>query len=568
MRTSQYLLGTKKETPADAEIISHQLMLRAGMIRKLAAGLYTWMPSGLRVLRKVEAIVKDEMEKAGAIEVLMPVVQPGDLWRETGRWDQFGPELLRINDRHQREFVLGPTHEEVITELVRKEVTSYKQLPLNLYQVQTKFRDEVRPRFGVMRTREFTMKDAYSFHASEECLNDTYQKMFTAYSNILERIGLEFRPVLADTGSIGGSVSHEFHVLAQSGEDLIAYAEGGQYAANIERADCPAPTAERAAPGQEMTQVATPNAKTIEELVEQFELNIEQTVKTLFVKAAEDADADIVALLVRGDHELNECKAEKHPLVASPLEFADEAQIKAIVGAAPGSLGPVNLSTPVVADHSVLVMSDFAAGANIDGQHYFGINWERDVAAPEGFDLRNITAGEQSPENDGPIAFARGIEVGHIFQLGTKYSEAMKANILDQQGKSKPLIMGCYGVGVSRIVAAAIEQNHDENGIVWPDSIAPFKVGIVPMNMHKSHRVQDTASEVYQALTKAGVDVLFDDRKERPGVMFNDMELLGVPYTVVIGDRSLDNGVIELRNRRTGEKSELPVADVIAALSH
>ncbi|GLP96694.1 proline--tRNA ligase [Paraferrimonas sedimenticola] len=567
MRTSQYLLSTQKETPSDAEIVSHQLMLRAGMIRKLASGLYTWLPSGLRVLRKVENIVREEMNKAGAVETLMPMVQPGDLWQQTQRWDQFGPELLRIKDRHHRDFVLGPTHEEVITEMVSKEISSYKQLPVNLYQIQTKFRDEVRPRFGVMRAREFLMKDAYSFHISQDCMNDTYQLMFDAYCNIFKRMDLEFRPVLADSGSIGGSLSHEFHVLAQSGEDLIAYADGGEYAANIERAEAPMPTSERAAATREMELVDTPNAKTIEQLVEQFELGIEQTVKTLIVKAADDAGAEFVALLVRGDHELNEVKAEKHPLVAAPLEFATDEQIKDTIGAGAGSLGPVNLSIPVIADHAVAVMSDFGAGANIDGKHYFGINWERDVATPETMDLRNILEGEISPDGNGKIALARGIEVGHIFQLGTKYSEAMNANVLDENGKSQTLIMGCYGVGVSRIVAAAIEQNHDDRGIIWPEAIAPFKVVIVPMNMHKSHRVQETANELYQKLTDAGVEVLFDDRKERPGVMFNDAELIGIPHTIVIGERSLDKGVVEYKSRRDGEKVEMSLDEVIAKLS-
>ncbi|MBO2699923.1 proline--tRNA ligase [Shewanella algae] len=562
MRVSQYLLSTQKENPANAEIVSHQLMLRAGMIRRNASGLYSWLPSGLRVLRKVEAIVREEMNKAGAIEILMPMVQPGDLWVETGRWDKFGPELLRFVDRHNRDFVLGPTHEEVITDLVRKEVSSYKQLPLTLYQIQTKFRDEVRPRFGVMRSREFLMKDAYSFHLDQQTMDDTYQAMYTAYSNILSRMGLAFRPVLADTGSIGGSMSHEFHVLASSGEDLIAYSNGSDYAANIEKAEAPLPTTERAAPTQEMTLVDTPNAKTIDELVEQFGLDITKTVKTLIVKGATE-EAPLVALIVRGDHELNEVKADKLELVAAPLEFASEAEIRDALGAGPGSLGPVGLTIPVVIDHSVAVMSDFAAGANLDDKHYFGINWERDLPLASAADIRNVVEGETTPDGKGTYAFARGIEVGHIFQLGTNYSAAMNATVLDENGKSQTLLMGCYGVGVSRIVAAAIEQNHDDRGIIWPEAIAPFTVGILPMNMHKSHRVTDTAELLYKELTDAGIEVLFDDRKERPGVMFADMELLGLPHTIVIGDRNLDAGVYEYKNRRTGEKQEVPMAEIV-----
>lgn len=562
MRVSQYLLSTQKENPANAEIVSHQLMLRAGMIRRNASGLYSWLPSGLRVLRKVEAIVREEMNKAGAIEILMPMVQPGDLWVETGRWDKFGPELLRFVDRHNRDFVLGPTHEEVITDLVRKEVSSYKQLPLTLYQIQTKFRDEVRPRFGVMRSREFLMKDAYSFHLDQQTMDDTYQAMYTAYSNILSRMGLAFRPVLADTGSIGGSMSHEFHVLASSGEDLIAYSNGSDYAANIEKAEAPLPTTERAAPTQEMTLVDTPNAKTIDELVEQFGLDITKTVKTLIVKGATE-EAPLIALVVRGDHELNEVKADKLELVAAPLEFASEAEIRDALGAGPGSLGPVGLTIPVVIDHSVAVMSDFAAGANLDDKHYFGINWERDLPLASAADIRNVVEGETTPDGKGTYAFARGIEVGHIFQLGTNYSASMNATVLDENGKSQTLLMGCYGVGVSRIVAAAIEQNHDDRGIIWPEAIAPFTVGILPMNMHKSHRVTDTAEQLYKELTDAGIEVLFDDRKERPGVMFADMELLGLPHTIVIGDRNLDAGVYEYKNRRTGEKQEVPMAEIV-----
>jgi prolyl-tRNA synthetase len=562
MRVSKYLLSTLKETPANAEIVSHQLMLRAGMIRRNASGLYSWLPSGLRVLRKVEAIVREEMNNAGAIEILMPLVQPADLWVETGRWEKFGPELLRFQDRHNRDFVLGPTHEEVITDLVRKEVSSYKQLPLSLYQIQTKFRDEVRPRFGVMRAREFLMKDAYSFHLDQGTMDETYQAMFTAYNNIFTRMGLSFRPVLADTGSIGGNLSHEFHVLANSGEDLIAYSTGSDYAANIEKAESPMPTDARQAPTQAMTLIDTPNAKTIAELVEQFNLAITRTVKTLIVKGATE-EQPLIALVIRGDHELNEVKADKIDLVASPLEFASEADIRAAIGAGPGSLGPVGLTIPVIIDHSVSVMSDFAAGANQDDKHFVAINWERDLPLATAADIRNVVEGEATPDGLGTYAMARGIEVGHIFQLGTNYSKAMNATVLDENGKSQVLLMGCYGVGVSRIVAAAIEQNHDDRGIMLPEALAPFTVGILPMNMHKSHRVADIAEKLYQDLADAGIEVLLDDRKERPGVMFADMELIGLPHVIVIGDRNIDAGVFEYKNRRTGEKQDIPMADIL-----
>ncbi|AOM42352.1 proline--tRNA ligase [Xenorhabdus hominickii] len=567
MRTSQYLLSTLKETPADAEVVSHKLMLRAGMIRKLASGLYNWMPTGVRVLKKVENIVREEMNNAGAIEVSMPVVQPADLWLESGRWEQYGPELLRFEDRGARPFVLGPTHEEVITDLIRNEVTSYKQLPLNLFQIQTKFRDEVRPRFGVMRSREFIMKDAYSFHTSQESLQETYDKMYTAYSKIFTRIGLDFRPVLADTGSIGGSASHEFQVLAASGEDDIVFSTESNYAANIELAEAVMPSQERAAPSEEMRMADTPNAKTIAELVEQFNLPIEKTVKTLIVHAAEESGHKLVALLVRGDHELNEIKAEKLPLVASPLNFATEEEIRAIVKAGPGSLGPVNLSMPVIIDRSVSVMSDFGAGANIDNKHYFGINWERDLPLPEIIaDIRNVVEGDISPDGQGTLQIKRGIEVGHIFQLGTKYSDALKATVQNEDGHNQVVTMGCYGIGVTRIVAAAIEQNHDDRGIIWPDAIAPFQVAILPMNMHKSYRIKEVAEKLYEALRSNGIDVIFDDRKERPGVMFADMELIGVPHTLVIGDRNLDNGEIEYKNRRNGEKQMLKLDSIVEYL--
>ncbi|MBS0057186.1 proline--tRNA ligase [Yersinia sp. Marseille-Q3913] len=563
MRTSQYLLSTLKETPADAEVISHQLMLRAGMIRKLASGLYTWLPTGVRVLKKVENIVREEMNNAGAIEVSMPVVQPADLWQESGRWEQYGPELLRFVDRGERPFVLGPTHEEVITDLIRGEINSYKQLPLNFFQIQTKFRDEVRPRFGVMRAREFLMKDAYSFHTTQESLQETYDAMYTAYSKIFERMDLNFRAVLADTGSIGGSASHEFQVLAESGEDDIVFSTDSDYAANIEFAEALAPTEPRAAATEELRIIDTPNAKTIAELVEQFKLPIEKTVKTLLVHAHEESGHKLVALLVRGDHELNEIKAEKLPQVAKPLTFASEEEIRAAIGAGPGSLGPVNLPLLVVADRSVAVMSDFGAGANIDDKHYFGINWERDLPLPQVADLRNVVEGDISPDGKGTLQIKRGIEVGHIFQLGTKYSEAMKATVQGEDGRNQVMTMGCYGIGVSRVVAAAIEQNYDDRGIIWPDAIAPFQVAILPMNMHKSFRVKELAEELYATLRSHGIDVILDDRKERPGVMFADMELIGVPHNIVIGDRNLDSEEVEYKHRRAGEKQMIKTSEII-----
>lgn len=566
MRTSQYLLSTQKETPADAEVISHQLMLRAGMIRKLASGLYTWLPTGVRVLKKVENIVREEMNNAGAIEVSMPVVQPADLWQESGRWEQYGPELLRFVDRGERPFVLGPTHEEVITDLIRGEINSYKQLPLNFFQIQTKFRDEVRPRFGVMRAREFLMKDAYSFHTTQESLQETYDAMYTAYSKIFSRMDLNFRAVLADTGSIGGSASHEFQVLAESGEDDIVFSTGSDYAANIEFAEALAPTEPRAPATEELRIVDTPNAKTIAELVEQFKLPIEKTVKTLLVHAHEESGHKLIALLVRGDHDLNEIKAEKLPQVAKPLTFASEEEIRAAIGAGPGSLGPVNLSLPVIADRSVAVMSDFGAGANIDGKHYFGINWERDLALPLVADLRNVVEGDISPDGKGTLQIKRGIEVGHIFQLGTKYSEAMKATVQGEDGRNQVMTMGCYGIGVSRVVAAAIEQNHDDRGIIWPDAIAPFQVAILPMNMHKSFRVKELAEELYTTLRSHGIDVILDDRKERPGVMFADMELIGVPHNIIIGDRNLDSEEVEYKNRRVGEKQMIKTSEIVEFL--
>ena len=563
MRTSQYLLSTLKETPADAEVISHQLMLRAGMIRKLASGLYTWLPTGLRVLKKVENIVRDEMNNAGAIEISMPVVQPADLWQESGRWEQYGPELLRFVDRGERPFVLGPTHEEVVTDLIRNELSSYKQLPLNLFQIQTKFRDEVRPRFGVMRSREFVMKDAYSFHASQESLQETYDVMYRAYSQSFSRMGLDFRAVQADTGSIGGSASHEFQVLAQSGEDDIVFSTASEFAANIELAEAVAPQGERPAATEALREIDTPNAKTIAALVEQFNLPIEKTVKTLLVKATKESGHTLVALLVRGDHELNEIKAEKIDIVAAPLAFATEEEIRAAVGAGPGSLGPVGLTLPVIADRTVAKMSDFSAGANVDGKHFVGINWLRDLPEAQVADIRNVVEGDASPDGQGTLLIKRGIEVGHIFQLGTKYSEAMKASVQGEDGRNQILTMGCYGIGITRIVAAAIEQNHDDRGIIWPAALAPFQVAILPMNMHKSFRVKEVAEELYSTLRAKGIDVILDDRKERPGVMFADMELIGVPHTIVIGDRNLDSEEIEYKARREGEKRMIKTSEIV-----
>ncbi|MEY8770477.1 proline--tRNA ligase [Erwinia sp. ACCC 02193] len=563
MRTTQYLLSTQKETPADAEVISHQLMLRAGMIRKLASGLYTWLPTGLRVLKKVENIVREEMNNAGAIEISMPVVQPADLWQESGRWEQYGPELLRLVDRGDRPFVLGPTHEEVITDLIRNELSSYKQLPLNLFQIQTKFRDEVRPRFGVMRSREFIMKDAYSFHTSQESLQATYDDMYRAYSQSFARMGLDFRAVQADTGSIGGSASHEFQVLAESGEDDIVFSTGSDYAANIELAEAVAPAGSRADATQPMVEIDTPNAKTIAALVEQHKLPIEKTVKTLLVQATKESGHSLVALIVRGDHELNEIKAEKIDIVAAPLTFASEEEIRAATGAGPGSLGPVGLTLPIVVDRTVAMMSDFCAGANQDGKHLTGINWQRDLPLPRVADLRNVVEGDASPDGKGTLLIKRGIEVGHIFQLGTKYSEAMKASVQGEDGRNQVLTMGCYGIGITRIVAAAIEQNHDERGIIWPAALAPFQVAILPMNMHKSFRVKELAEELYAQLRTKGIDVILDDRKERPGVMFADMELIGVPHTVVIGDRNLDSEEVEYKSRRAGEKQMIKTGEIL-----
>ncbi|WP_426357180.1 proline--tRNA ligase [Pseudocolwellia sp. HL-MZ19] len=566
MRTSQYLLSTLKETPASAEVISHQLMLRAGLVRNLASGLYTWLPTGLKVLRKVENIVREEMERAGALEVLMPMVQPADLWEESGRWDDYGPELLRLNDRHNRPFVLGPTHEEVITKLVANEISSYKQLPLNVYQIQSKFRDEIRPRFGIMRGREFLMKDAYSFHLTDECLEKTYQIMFDTYCRIFDRLGLDYRPVIADTGSIGGEASHEFHVLADSGEDDIAFSDASEFAANIEKAEALAPAGERPAATQDLTEVSTPNVKSIEDVANFLKVDVKATAKTLLVLGEEvkGQSTPVIALVLRGDHQLNEIKAEHLPLVATPLTFASDEQILAAAGCDAGSIGPVGLSIQVIVDRSAAHLADFVCGANKNDVHFTGANWDRDCAEYTVADIRNVVEGDPSPCGSGNIVIKRGIEVGHIFQLGQKYAEAMNCGVLTEQGKNKTLTMGCYGIGVSRIVAAAIEQNHDKYGIKWPAAIAPYQVAIVPMNMAKSARVKETAEAMYEQLQQAGIEVIFDDRKERPGVMFADHELIGTPLLLVIGERNLDNQELEVKNRITGEKTMIKIEDVMS----
>jgi len=564
MRLSRFPLSTLKETPADAEIISHQLMLRAGMLRKQAAGIYSWLPLGLRILRKVEAVVREEMERAGALELLMPAVQPAELWEESGRWEQYGPELLRFHDRHQREFCFGPTHEEIITDIARREIRSYKQLPVNYYQIQTKFRDEIRPRFGVMRAREFLMKDAYSFHIDQASLDKTYQVMYDSYSRIFTRLGLGFRAVQADSGTIGGSVSHEFHVLADSGEDAIAFSSSGDYAANVERAEAIAPAGDRPAPAEDMTVVDTPGQQTIGELCTFLDTRADRCVKTLLVQGEE---ADVVALLIRGDHELNAIKAEQQPAVAAPLQFASDEQIRQAAGCDAGSLGPVGLAVPVIVDHAAAHLADFICGANENGRHLTGVNWERDVPVPDCADLRNVVDGDPAPDGNGTLSIARGIEVGHIFQLGKKYSEAMKANVLDEQGKEQAMIMGCYGIGVSRIVAAAIEQNNDDKGMIWPDAIAPYQIALLPMNMKKSQRVREVTEALYEELLAAGFEVLLDDRPVRPGVMFSDMELIGIPHRVVVGEKNLDQGKLEYKSRRDTDSRDIAQTDIVAFLN-
>ena len=560
MRASRFLLATQKEIPADAEIISHQLMLRAGLVRRLASGLYTWLPLGVRVLQKVQGIVREEMNAVDAQEILMPVVQPTELWEESGRLDMFGPELLKFKDRHDREFCLGPTHEEVITDMVRKDLSSYRQIPANFYQIQTKFRDEIRPRFGVMRSREFIMKDAYSFHLNDECLQETYDRMHKAYSNIFSRMGLNFRPVLADTGSIGGSGSHEFHVLAESGEDAIAFSDQSDFAANIEKAEAIAPKQSRAEATSERSEVATPNQHSIDEVADFLEIDSDQILKTLLV---EGEDGELVALVLRGDHQLNEIKADKLEAISSPLRFASESRIQQALGCKPGSIGPVDIKLKVIADHSAIVMSDFVCGANKDGFHLSGVNWVRDCAEPETADIRNVIDGDASPCGNGSLSIKRGIEVGHIFQLGRKYSEALKAEVLDENGKAQTLTMGCYGIGVTRTVAAAIEQNHDDKGIIWPESIAPFQIALIPINPHKSEAVKTACEDLYKQLTETGYEVLYmDEPKARLGVMLADVELIGIPHRIVIGDRGLESGSIEYRNRRESENRDIPIDEL------
>jgi prolyl-tRNA synthetase len=562
MRFSEFALTTLKEVPAEAEIVSHKLMLRAGLIRRLASGLFTWMPLGLRVLRKVEAVVREEMDRAGALELLMPAVQPAELWEESGRWDQYGPLLLRMHDRHEREFCFGPTHEEVITDIARRELRSYKQLPVNYYQIQTKFRDEIRPRFGVMRSREFIMKDAYSFDIDQDGLQKSYDRMHAAYTAIFERLGLKFRVVDADSGEIGGSRSQEFHVLAESGEDAIAYCDEDQYASNIETAATSRSAEERPAPTQELEKFPTPGVKTIAQLCEMLGTTPAQTIKTLIV----DGTDGPVALVLRGDHELNAVKAQKLDGVVAPLTMADNAAIRKAAGADPGSLGPVGMELPIYFDHGVANLANFTCGANEDGFHYKGVNFGRDLPDPETVDLRNVVAGDPTPGGTGTLNIARGIEVGHIFQLGTKYSEAMKATVQAPDATNQVMQMGCYGIGVTRIVGAAIEQNHDDNGIIWPGPLAPFDVVLVPINMHRSDDVREAAEALYAELTEAGLEVLLDDRDARPGVKFADAELIGIPHRVVVGDRGLAKGELEYRHRRDTESRDLKREEVLELL--
>ena len=561
MRLSQYPLSTLKEVPSEAEVISHQLMLRTGMIRRLAAGLYVWLPIGLRVVRKVEQIVREEMNRAGALEVLMPTVQPAELWKESGRWTKYGPELLRFKDRHERDFVYGPTHEEVITDIARRELRSYKQLPVNFYQIQFKFRDEIRPRFGVMRAREFIMKDAYSFHADAASLAEGYRLMYEAYTRMFTRMGLVFRAVQADGGSIGGDATQEFHVLADSGEDALAVSDGDDYAANLETtATLPAATP-RPAAKEAMTKVPTPNARTIAELTRQLGVAASQCIKTLLVDGENE---DVVALVIRGDHELNAVKSQKLPGVANPLRMASAERVRQATGSEPGFLGPVGFRGKVFVDHAAAHSADFVCGANEKDMHYRGVNWGRDLPEPVSVDIRNAQAGDPSPSGRGTLRIMRGIEVGHIFQLGCLYTEALKASVLDEQGKALTPYMGCYGIGITRVVAAAIEQNHDASGIIWPEALAPFQVVLVPVNYQKSSRVQETADALYQAFNAAGIDVLLDDRDARPGVKFADSELFGIPHRLVIGERTLNAGKLEYRHRRDSESIEIPADDPVA----
>jgi len=565
MRLSQNPISTLKEVPADAEVVSHRLMLRTGMIRRLAAGLYVWLPLGLRTLRKVERIVREEMDRAGALELCMPTIQPAELWKESGRWTKYGPELLRFKDRHDREFVYGPTHEEVITEIARRELRSYKQLPVNFYQIQFKFRDEIRPRFGVMRAREFLMKDAYSFHTDEASLAQGYRLMYEAYSRIFTRIGLKFRAVRADGGSIGGDTSQEFHVLADSGEDAIVFSNADDYAANLEVAAAAAPTAPRPAAADALAKIPTPNARTIAELSAQLGVDAARCVKTLLVDGSED---DVVALVIRGDHELNALKSQKLPGVASPLRMSSADRVRKATGTEPGFIGPIGFTGKIYVDHAAAHLADFVCGANEKDMHFRGVNWGRDLQEPQSVDIRNVQSGDPSPTGRGTLEIARGIEVGHIFQLGRLYSEAMHASVLDEQGKALTMYMGCYGIGVTRVVAAAIEQNHDANGILWPDAIAPFQVVLVPINYQKSAQVQQIADSLYEQFNAAGIDVLLDDRDARPGVKFADSELMGIPHRIVIGERGLAAGNLEYRHRSETESTEISAADPVGYIRH
>ena len=561
MRVSQFFLSTLKEAPAEAELVSHKLMLRAGLIKRLGSGLYTWMPLGLKVLRKVETIVREEMNRSGAVELLMPAVVPAELWQETGRWDVFGPQMLKIKDRHERDFCFGPTHEEVITDVARREIKSYRQLPVNFYQIQTKFRDEIRPRFGVMRAREFVMKDAYSFHADFASLEQTYRVMHDTYTRIFTRLGLKFRAVAADTGAIGGTGSHEFHVLADSGEDAIAFCPASDYAANVELAEALSPAAPRPAPAAAMQKVATPGKHSIEEVCAFLKVPADRTVKTLLL---EGRDGGVVALLLRGDHQLNEVKAGKLIQLAQPLRFAADAQIREAAGCNAGSLGPVGLNIPLIADRAVAAMGDFVCGANEDGYHLTGVNFGRDLPElKEVVDIRNVVEGDPSPDGKGSLELCRGIEVGHIFQLRTKYSEAMEAKYLDEHGKEQVMEMGCYGIGVSRIVAAAIEQNHDERGITWPLAMAPFQVAIAPIGIGRSEMTRDAAEKLYAELAEAGIEVLLYDRDERPGVMFADIELIGIPHRIVVGERGLKEGNVEYQGRRDEKATVMPLQNIV-----
>lgn len=565
MRVSQFFISTLKEAPSEAELVSHKLMLRAGLIKRLGSGLYTWMPLGLRVLRKIENIVREEMNNSGAIEVLMPTILPAELWQESGRWEVFGPQMLKIKDRHEHDFCFGPTHEEVITDIARREIKSYRQLPLNFYQIQTKFRDEIRPRFGVMRAREFLMKDAYSFHADEASLQQTYQRMYEAYSRIFTRLGLKFRAVAADTGAIGGSGSHEFHVLADSGEDAIAFCPTSDYAANIELASALPSEHHRSAPKEKMQKIATPNKKTCNEISEFLEIPLQNTIKSLVIKA----NNKIYMLLLRGDHQLNELKVRKIPFL-SEFQMATEQDILQATGSIPGYIGPVGLHTDVcvIADAATISMSNFVCGANEEGFHLMHVNFERDLKLPEHiFDIRNVVVGDKSPDGKGTLEICRGIEVGHIFQLRTKYSTAMRATYLDESGQICPMEMGCYGIGISRIVAAAIEQRHDERGIIFPYAIAPFQLAIVPIGMHKSALVKEIVEKLYQQFSEAHIEILLDDRDERPGVMFADMELIGIPHRIVVGERGLKQAMVEYQGREDQSSQAIPINEIFSFIT-